>query len=181
MPGIIMTCEVLDRTPIKILKRELSRIRREALRELVMWFHEVYVPRRFSPGNDTRYQHAKRNDVYKNRIKRRRGIGQGKYVNNVLTGASRRRAMAFAKATATANQATLRVETPTYFRRPFKGTTRNRKGGITTINNQPDKVAETVFIPRQELEELRLQFQKILTRKLRQLQSGQEQRRKIAA
>lgn len=175
MPGVVLSIEVIDSSPIKLLRGQLAQIKKEALRELAEHFHKEYVPRRFTPGNETRYQHEKRNQVYKDKIKKRFGSGQGKYVNLQLSGKSKRRA-ALHKITGTQHQATLTVETPTYFRRPFVGSFRDENGRQKRVTHQPDKVAEMVRISQQEKSELRTKFAEIIGEKMKNPPARKERR-----
>jgi hypothetical protein len=166
MPGVVLGIEITDDSGIKLLRGQFAQMKKEALREIAEHFHQEMVPRRFTPGNDARYQHEKRNQVYKDKIKKRFGTGQGKYVNLQLSGKSKRRA-ALAKITGTQHQATLTVETPTYFRRPFVGTFRDEKGRQKRVTRQPDKVAEMLHITDGEKRQLRGKAAEIMLAKLK--------------
>lgn len=154
MPGVVLGIEIIDDSLIKSLRGQLASIKKQTLHDTATFFHEQIVPRRFTPRNESRYRHEKRNQVYKDHIKKRFGTGQGKYVNLTLSGKTKRRAL-LGKVTAAQHRATLTVDTPTYFRRPFVGTFRDEKGRQKRVTHQPDKVAETVQISEAEKKELR--------------------------
>lgn len=165
MPGVVLSIEIIDDSPIKLLKAQLSQIKKEALQELADYYHQEFVPRKFDAGNDA--HHEKRNQVYKDKIKKRFGVGQGKHVDLQLSGKSKRRA-ALRKITGTQHQATLTVETPAYFRRPFVGTFRDPKTGRQKrVTRQPNKVAEMLHISDAEKSALRTKFAEILGEKIK--------------
>lgn len=166
MPGVVLGIEVIDNCGIKLLKEQIAQMKKEALQEIAAHFHQEMVPRRFTPGNESRYQHEKRNRVYKDQIKKRFGSGQGKYVNLQLSGKTKRRA-SLKKITGTQHQATLTVETPTYFRRPFVGSFRDEKGRQKRVTHQPDKVAEMLRITDAEKRELRGKAAEIMLAKIK--------------
>ena len=154
MPGVILGVEIVDDSLIKSLRGMLPAIKKAALRETAEHFHREFVPRRFKSGND-RYRHEQRNQVYKDRIKKRFGIGDDKNLSNKLSGKTQRRA-ALETITATQYVAVLRVDTPTYVRRPFVGVFRDQKTGKSKrVTRQPDQVSELSQIPDSEKRELR--------------------------
>lgn len=156
MPGVVLGIEIIDDSFIKGLRGQLASIKKLTMTEVAEHFHEEFVPRRFTPGNDTRYPHDKRNQVYKDQIKKRYGIGQGKYVSNTLSGKAKRRALLRKPIRATQHQATLTIETPSYVKRPFVGTFRDPKTGRQKrVTRQPDQVHELSQIPDSEKQQLR--------------------------
>jgi hypothetical protein len=125
-------------------------------------FISDHVNSHFTPNNETRYHHEPRNPIYKNRIKVKKGEGQGKYVDNILTGRTRRQVLATIKKTVTQFKCVVRATVPAYFAKPFKGTvTRDKadKRGVvrqvtTTITRQPDKMRELQEIDRRTVDDL---------------------------
>ena len=158
MPKMILAIEVSDKSGLKLLRKEINRIKKEALIETAQWFLKTKVPAHFGPANRRRYGHAPRNPLYAKEIKTRKGKGQGKHVDNTLTGRSARRAKYLSRVTGTSKTATLTVDVPTYFRRPFVGTyqkTVTGKDGKTRqvtkrITKQPDKVKELLTLDERD-------------------------------
>lgn len=137
----------------RLADREHPRVVREIMRGIATDWHEYVQPRHFTPGNSARYRMERRTDWYRRNSKLSKGRGQGKYVANLLTGKSRRFAMAFAKITATQHKATVTMTLPSYFDRPYAGTRTVRKGRKTIvkrITRQPDKPRELTQITRDE-------------------------------
>lgn len=185
MPSIILDIDKVDTSGIKLLKRDLNRIKKEAMRETAEWFLKTRIAAHFGPANRSRYGHAPRNKVYANEIKKRKGRGQGKFVDNTLTGKSARSARYLSRITATSKQATLSVTVPTYFKRPFVGTYMKNVTGrdgrtrqvVKRITQQPDKVKELLTLDERDKKDTRDYAAKRVLRGIRSIRS--EQRTKI--
>lgn len=166
MPGVILSVEVIDNSGLKLLRGQINQMKKEALQEVAAYFHEELFPSRFTPGNDSRQRHEKRNQVYKDRIKKRFGQGQGKFVDLLLSGKTKRRT-SLRKITGTSSGATLTVETPAYFRRPFVGSFRDSKGRQKRVDHQPDKVAELKQFTPEEIEKMREKYAEVMGVKIK--------------
>jgi len=167
----ILDIRVRDKSSIKILKRELNRIKRETMREVAQEFLDRHVAPHFGPANRQRYAHQRRRPVYRSEIKPREGRGQGKFVDNVLSGQSRRRALSLAKITATSNGAKLRLKLPPYFAKPFIGSFVGKDGKRKRITQQPDKVKELKTIDARTKSALKQFADKRFLRRIKLLRS----------
>lgn len=104
---------------------------REALKDAARYWGRHILPKHFKPKNRAEYQHQPRDPEYVE-DKREFGTGQGRFVDLLLKGKSRRWAMHGQRVTGTSQGARIRVDVPAYFTRP-----KELKPG-----SQPDKKAE---------------------------------------
>lgn len=175
MPNVILDIAVSDNTGIKLLRKEINRIKKEAMQATAHWFLAKKVPQHFGPANRGRYKHKPRNKVYANEIKTRKGRGQGRFVDNNLTGKSAQQAKYLSRVTGTSKQATLSVTVPTYFKRPFVGTYTKAVTGkdgrtrqvVKRITQQPDKVHELLTLDDRDKRETRDFAAKEVLRRIR--------------
>ncbi len=169
---IVLGVEVDDSTPLKgELRRVYRRARKTALYDTMEYWHEREMPRRFTPGNEQRYDLEPREEVYLEEIKKVTGVGQGRFVLQILTGRSLRMLRAFASITSTGDRATIRMTAPVYFTNPFEGTWIDPDTGETkTSSGQPDKVAELLYTPADERLRLAKKLERNIDVELRQPQ-----------
>lgn len=150
-------------------RRGFGKVYRDLMRDTITFWHDKIFPSHFTPRNDERYQFEKRSPGYIKNTKRRYGIGQGKYVDNVFTGMSFRWMMSLVKYTATAPKgtasATATMSAPTYFTSPKIGTFVGSNGKTYTITRQPDKVKEITQVNANDL----AQIQKFMQRRYDEL------------
>lgn len=132
------------------LGKKFQTVWRAAMVSAVKLYHRDIFPRHFFNSNRTRYRMQKRSEFYLKVIKPKRGVGTGRFVDNVLKGVARRRMMNFATVRTTdgGNTVVLRMKAPWYF--AYKG------GG------QPDKVAEVTQVNDED----KGQFGKIVQAKI---------------
>lgn len=123
----------------------VRKIHKELLIDVARFWHHRILPSHFTPGNETRYSMEPRGKRYK-AFKARVGVGQGRYVSNVLSGQSFRWLMTTDTYTGTQSQATLRMKAPTYFTSPAIGTFKGKDGRSFTITRQPDKPKEVTQV-----------------------------------
>jgi hypothetical protein len=141
MPLVVLNCELKHRP--RGMGRRYSRVKKEVLKEVAWHWHAKILERHFTPGNSSRYRMATRNKVYREFIKKEQGTGQGRFVDLLLRGQSLRRMRHFSSVTGTQYYATLTMNTPTYFTRPFIGTfTDPNTGRVKRVSRQPDKPGE---------------------------------------
>jgi hypothetical protein len=140
MPLIVLNCELKKRP--RGLGRRYAQVKRDVLKEVAWHWHAKILERHFTPGNSSRYRMAARNKYYREKIKPRKGTGQGRFVDLILRGATLRRMKHFATVTGTQYVSTLSMNTPTYFTRPFIGTFISESGRMRHIGKQPDKPGE---------------------------------------
>jgi len=148
---IILGVEQNDDIITGLGKRYLATCR-AALKDAVWEYHKTIFPRHFFNSNRSRYKHETRSQYYLQVIKRRRGIATGKFVDQILTGVSRRRMLAFATVRASdgGNTVTLRMSAPRYFTNPYVGTFRNPQGQVKRIMHQPDKAKEVAQVNQED-------------------------------
>ncbi len=142
MPLIALDCKITGNTP-KGISRKLPGIYKAMMQSVALAWHDTLLDRHFTPGNQSRYGYENRNKVYLEEIKKKAGVGQGKYVSDVLKGQSARWLRTFFSITATQRQATLRMTAPTYFTSPFIGSFADPKTGkLKHVTRQPNKPEE---------------------------------------
>ena len=146
MPLVVLSCKVENGLP-KGISRKMPAITKQALLSTAMLWHERMLQGHFTPGNESRYRFDPRNAVYLKEIKAKEGISQGRYVKDILKGQSLRWLRAFTTFSATSNQSTVRMSSPTYFENPFLGTFIDPKSGKTKhVTRQPNKPGEVTQI-----------------------------------
>lgn len=153
-------------------KRYLSTCR-QALKDGAWYYHREIFPRHFFQSNRTRYRHEKRSEYYLKRVKLRKGLATGKYVDDILTGVSRRRMLAFATVRASdgGNSVVLRMQAPRYFTNPYVGSFRDAQGKMKTIQRQPDKVAEVEQVNTEDQQKITEFTSKRVMERFRELKS----------
>lgn len=143
MPLVVLNCKIENRRSIVGMKAKWGRVMKFVLQQVAQHWHDKMMESHFTPGNITRYQMKQRTKFYRTVVKIRKGSGQGKYVDLLLSGRSLRALRVFATVSGTSRVSTLTLKPPGYFTKPFVGSyidpkTKKRK----TIRQQPDKVAE---------------------------------------
>lgn len=152
---IILGVEVTNAREFKGLGIRWAKLKKETLQEVALHWHATQLDRHFTPGNITRYQMKRRKPFYVEQIKKKLGLGQGKWVDLLLRGQSQRWMRVFRTVSGTSNVATLRMRPPGYFGNPFVGTFQDKRGKIRTISQQPDKPAEVTRLSDPDREDLR--------------------------
>jgi hypothetical protein len=160
--AVILGIKIENKTPLGDMRTELGRIRKAVMKDVGEEFVVRHLPERFRPQNRQRFKNEPRNPVYAAEIKRKKGLGEGKHVDNVLTGRSKRQAQATARVTSTRDRATVRATVPGYFEKPFKGTytkqQKDAKGRLRPvqkrITHQPDKVKEIGAMDQRDVNSL---------------------------
>lgn len=113
------------------LRKDMTQIRRLAFQNIGEYWHRELLPDHFKPGAHSKFQHSKRSEKWL-RSKRIRGIGPGRFLDNIFTGKSRRFLMHGPQIKATGTGVTIRMDAPLYFRNP-----RHKTPGHP---NKPDEV-----------------------------------------
>lgn len=147
----------LDKTARDALRKlggTLAAGRASLMHDIATYWHTELFPGHFTPGAEQRYGYEPRSKKYLAR-KAKYGRGQGKYVSNLFTGESRRRMTQLKTITSTSGTATVRMDAPTYFRKPFVGTRTTSSGKTFTVKRQPDKVAEVTRVNEADLKKIR--------------------------
>lgn len=105
------------------LGKKWDRARKKAMEEGVKMYHAQIFPKHFFPSNRARYRLQPRTKFYLTKIKPRKGVGPGRFVDLQLKGVSRRRMMAFftIRRSDGGNTLVLRMQAPTYFTRKLPG------------------------------------------------------------
>lgn len=160
---IILDIKIRDRCFIRGLGRALGRFQYLALVAAAIEWHSNVLPRHFTPGNESRYRFEKRNTLYEKVIKRKLGVGQGKFVALTLKGRSERFLRSFYTIGGNKNRVTVRMTGPRYFTNPFIGSFKDPATGKTKrITRQPDKPAEATRVSDDD----RLRLQRVAQRAL---------------
>lgn len=137
------------------LKRQIRPAVKAALNDTAGFWFQAIFPVHFSGRNRSKYGFEPRTGRYVQVLKPRFGQGQGKFVDLLLRGSSRR-FMRFGVISGTANRATVTMKPPGYFVRPFVGSWTDRKTKQEKhISRQPDKPREATATTPEELANLR--------------------------
>ena len=125
------------------LGNKYLKAHKEALYGSVEDYHDKLFPRHFFNSNRSRYKLAPRTSFYLKKIKPRKGVGTGRFVDLVLKGVSMRRMMSFytIRQADGGNSLVLRMQAPRYFTERYRG--------------QPDKKAEAEQINDDDREKIR--------------------------
>ena len=143
------------RVALKNLGGTLAKGRSQLMKDIALYWHTELFPSHFTPGAESRYGYEARTKNYKDGTKRRKGVGQGKFVANVFSGMSKRWMTNLVKVTGTGKTSTVHMQAPDYFRKPFVGTVTRSDGTTFTIKRQPDKVAEVTRVNAADLQKVR--------------------------
>lgn len=143
------------RAALKNLGGTLAKGRAQLMKDIALYWHTELFPGHFTPGAESRYGYESRTKFYKDGTKRRKGVGQGKFVSNVFTGMSKRWMTNLFKVTGTGNTATVHMQAPAYFRKPFVGVVTFSSGKKMTVKRQPDKVAEVTRVNAADIQKVR--------------------------
>jgi len=168
----ILGVTVEDRSPIKILKRELNRIKKRTMLEVAEKFKKEHIRPRFSAGNSRRWRHARRDPDYLKRKKKQVGHN----INLVLTGQSKRAAIHNSTPRGTSKGGALVLTgMPRHF---FYTTARKPKPGKTSNRGakNPDKVKELAQVNRDEIEKLRKFARKRMLQRIKRLKAIRKKR-----
>lgn len=147
MPGVILFAEI---SRPRGMAGAFNKALKATLQAAGNYWHRELLPAHFGPANRARFGHAPRTRVYSESIKKREGRGQGRFVDNVLKGKSRRFMQAFATVTGTAKQATVTLKPPAYFANPYVGPL----PGGRRITQQPDKTVEITAVDQRDAEKV---------------------------
>lgn len=147
MPGVILFAEL--RRP-EGMRGSFSKMVKDTLLETGHYWHRELLPGHFTPSNRARFHHQPRTQVYESEIKKEAGVGQGKYVDNLLKGKSRRFMLAFATVTGSSKGVTVRLKPPAYFAKPYVGPL----PGGGRITQQPDKPKEIAAVDPRDAESM---------------------------
>lgn len=116
-------------------------------------YHDKLFPRHFYNSNRSRYRMAQRSQFYLKVIKPRRGVGTGRFVDNVLKGTSMRRMMAFytVRASDGGNTFILRMQAPRYFTEQYQGQP-DKKSEVEQINEDDKAKIRGFYLNRMRAE-----------------------------
>ncbi|WP_144999074.1 hypothetical protein [Polystyrenella longa] len=123
----------------------------------VQYWHEKILPRHFYVSAHGKYRHQRR-DAEWVQNKRKKGRGQGKFIDLLFKGTARRWLTHNPQYSATSRLGKVKMEAPPYFVKP------NEKNP----GSQPDKVAELKLITRDERQEMAKRIHKHLIRQIKQ-------------
>lgn len=151
MPLIALNAKIENAKAIKGMRGKWAVVKKTSMQSTAKFWLETIFPRHFATGNKSEYKHEQRNKFYRSVIKRLEGEGDGKTIDLILHGQSKRWLRSTARITATQNRATLYMQGPTYFANPKIGRVEKdipAKDGkparriSINIHRQPNKPAE---------------------------------------
>lgn len=143
-----------------------AAIKKMSLQSVARFWLENIFPGHFTPGNQARYQMKPRSKFYKEVVKKIEGEGQGRFVDLLLKGKSKRWLRTSARITGTQERATLRMSGPAYFANPYLGRVHKeietpsgtRRVIDINIRSQPDKPKELTTINESDRQAMRRHF-----------------------
>ncbi len=98
---------------ILVLPRKFKSIVKDSLLQTVFFWWKTLLPRHWFPSARAAYHHRPRSAWYL-RFKRRTGVGQGRFIDLLYTGKTRRWMTHAPRFTGTSKQATVRMDAPQY-------------------------------------------------------------------
>jgi len=116
------------------LRKDMTHIRRLAFQNIGEYWHRELLPDHFKPGAHGKFQHATRSEEYL-KSKRIRGIGPGRFLDNIFSGKSRRFLMHGPSIKATGTGVTIRMDSPVYFRKTITGHP-NMSNEVTRVSDR---------------------------------------------
>ena len=143
---VILGVTIENKNAFRGMGVRFAALTKETLKETAQRWHTSVMDSHFTPGNQSRYSMQNRNALYLEKIKKRHGQGQGKWVLNKLSEKSHRWMQVFVNITGTSRQIAVRMRPPTYFANPFIGSWIDRHGKRKTITRQPDKPKEVTAV-----------------------------------
>jgi hypothetical protein len=165
--GLILGIQHVSKTVTRGLTKRFSAIAKETIIATASHWHEHIFPRHFGPANRSDYNFAPRTRVYLQRIKPKKGIGIGKFRDMVLTGEAMRRMRFVFRISGYAGRVTVKMDSPTYFFRPFRGNYIDpRTGKPRKIYNHPDKPDEVTRHNERDRQELQTVAKEFLAQKM---------------
>lgn len=153
MPVVLRTV-LTNSSPIPGLAISWRKLNKLVLTDVGTFWHQTIYPGHFRPSNRARYKHEPRTPVYLREIKVEHGRGAGRFVDQILSGKTRRFTMAFATVRGTARKVTVRMKAPSHVTRPFIGTFRKKDGTLGRVTRQPDKAGELTTVDRRDREQM---------------------------
>lgn len=145
--AVVVNCKI-DEVGLrdKIGRGPAGKLQKQLMHDLGEFWHDEIMPGHFAPNNKFAYRLALRNEIYLDEIKKEEGQGSGKTTLLLLTGKSRRFAMAIYKISGTKGRHTVTLNTPPYFGNPKIGTFVDKNGQTKQITKQPDKPGEVTQV-----------------------------------
>lgn len=148
MGMVILETRLENNSPIPGLAVSFRKIVKLVLIDTGDYWHRHIAPDHFKGGARAEYGHKPRTPVYTSEIKPQEGTGRGRFVDNILSGRTRRFMLALVRITGTSSAVRIRMKVPRHVKRPFIGVFRKRNGMMGKITQQPDKARELVAMSR---------------------------------
>lgn len=143
-----------------IAKKSYNRVFRDqfkgALLFAVKYWHDKVLPRHFYYSAHGKYRHKTR-DAFWLQAKKQMGRGQGKFIDSLFKGTSRRWLMNNPRFSSTSRLGKVRMDAPPYFVKPKE----------KVPGTQPDKVAELRTITQDEKAEMAKKIHKFLIKEIK--------------
>jgi len=153
---VILGIQTEDQANLKDLRRKFKGFMKATLQTVAEFWHQQLLKKHFLTAARSKYAFEQRNEFYKDVIKKIEGVGEGKSIDLVLKGQSKRFMMAFPKHSGTSVRSTVTMRPPTHFTNPFIGTFTDPKTGKQKhISRQPDKVREVTGVVDEDRQALR--------------------------
>lgn len=160
MPGLILGMKVNDKSHLRGLGRWMAAIRKQVMTDAANFWHRSIMPRHFNSGARAAYGYKPRQEKYQ-KFKLRKGSGQGRFIDLIFSGQSRRWMQEGVKVTGTQGRVTLSMRVPWYFKNP-RGkilNLRQRSKGLPapkySSREQPDKPDEVTRFNARDRGDLR--------------------------
>lgn len=150
---VILNLRIRDRARIRGLGRRMRGFYKQVLIDVAWFWHRHILRKHFTSGARAEYGYKPRTPRYV-KWKRKHGVGQGKFIDLWLSGASRRQLMSGATVSATAGKAKLTMRAPWYFRNP-NGQIQNRRNKKFSSKVQPNKPREVTAMSARDKQSMR--------------------------
>jgi hypothetical protein len=117
MPGFVLGMKINDKSHLRGLGRYMAGIRKQVMLDAANFWHRSIFPRHFNSQARSAYGYKPRQEKYQ-KFKLRKGVGQGKFVDLLFTGQSRRWMQEGVKVTGTQGRVSITMRVPWYFKNP---------------------------------------------------------------
>lgn len=160
MPGLILGMKIADRSKFRGLGRLMAGIRKQTMLDAANYWHRSIFPRHFNSQARSAYGYKPRQSKYQ-KFKLRKGVGQGKFVDLIFTGQSRRWMQEGVKVAGVQGRITVTMRVPWYFKNP-RGKILNLRQKLKGLpapkyssREQPDKPDEVTRFNARDRSDLR--------------------------
>lgn len=160
MPGLILGMKISDKSHLRGLGRFMAAIRKQVILDTANFWHRSILQRHFNSGARAAYGYKPRQQKYQ-KFKLRKGVGQGKFVDLIFSGQSRRWMQEGVKVAGVQGRVTVTMRVPWYFKNPrgrilnLRQTSKGLPAPKYSSREQPDKPDEVTRFNARDRGDLR--------------------------